>query len=465
MNTFVNSVNNMTTTTNGMPSYKLDQSITDLFFNIGAARNNPDIVNQFMVAYGADKLLAMKTLFWCRDVRGGAGERQTFRTIMTALELIDPGVVIKNLHLFAEYGRFDDLFIFESKLIGRYAIALYAECLKRGDGLAAKWSPRKGPNAVALTKKLQMTPKQYRQLIVGLSNTVEQKMCAQDWTGIEYDHVPSVAAARYQAAFGRHDEAGYNVYKEALKSGDAKINAKAVFPHDVIRGGRNGNWDVANAQWDALPNYMDGRRILPISDVSGSMDVKASGSVTCMDVSVALGLYCSGKNTGAFRDLIITFDDQPQMVKVTGDLRNRVGECLSLPWGGSTNFEATFDLILNHAINNNVPQSDMPEVLICLSDMGFDRASHNHSGYTAVKLAKKKYEEANYNMPLLVFWNLNSGMNNGKPALNCEPGVVLVSGFSPIILKSVLSCDFNSITPEALCLTVLNSERYSCVSI
>lgn len=468
MNSFVNSVGNMTTTTNGMPAYKVTKSLTDLFFGIGAARNNPGIVDQFIDVFKDSPLLALKCLFWVRDVRGGAGERKVFRDIMGALETHSPDIVVKNIHLVPEYGRFDDLLVFSTPAVREAAMKVFAEAITSGNGLAAKWAPReksaKKKDAFDLMRVLGMSSKQYRKTIAAMTKVVETNMCAKDWTGIEYDHVPSVASARYQAAFGRNDPTGYTKFKESLKSGTTKINASSIFPHDVIRGGKSGDWDVADAQWKALPNYMNDKKILPISDVSGSMCCPASGSVTCMDVSVALGLYCSEKNTGPFKDLIVTFSSTPTLERMTGRLEDRVSQCSDMPWGGSTDFAATFDLILRHAINNNVPAKDMPEVLICFSDMQFDEADDSNSGFTAVKMAKNKFNQYGYKTPLLVFWNLNGSYGN-KPSSNQEDGVVLVSGFSPAIMKSVLACDFDNITPEAMVLSVLNSDRYAAVTI
>lgn len=465
MNKFVTAVQTpMTTTTNGMTAFPVDNSsVTDLFFNAGAARNNPNIVQQFVDSFRKNPLLTLKLGFWMRDVRGGAGERKVFRDVLQILEMQQPEVLLKNLHLVPFYGRWDDLQVLSTPVVKQAVYELYKHALlTEANGLAAKWCKRKGPFAVGLTKYLGMTPKQYRKLIVGLSNTVEQKLCAQEFGNIDYEHVPSVAASRYQATFTRHDPQGYGAYKEALASGDAKINASVVFPHDVIRGGKNGDWAVAEAQWKALPNYTNSTRILPISDVSGSMTCRASGSVTCMDVSIALGLYLAEKNTGPFKDLVCTFDNTPRLIQFSGSLEKRVQELANAPWGGSTNFEATFDLILQKAKRHNVPTEDMPEVLVCLSDMQFNQASRGD--FTAVEMAKQKYEDAGYKCPLLVFWNLNGEYDN-KPSANNENGVVMVSGFSPSIMKAVLACDFDKITPEAMMLSVLNSERYAGVTL
>jgi hypothetical protein len=473
MTTFAQAVNtpSMTTTTNGMAAFdKTGNKVLDLFYNIGSSRNNPAIVQTFMTAFGEDPLLTMKCLFWARDVRQGAGERKVFRDILSTLEMVNPSAVVKNLHLVPEFGRFDDLLVFHVPAVRRVALKVFTDAIQSGNGLACKWAPRKGADAEALRKTMMMSPKQYRQTIVAGSKTVEQQMCAQKWTDIEYGQIPSIAAARYQTAFARHDFDGYTAYKEALKSGDAKVNASVLYPHDVIRsleGGGDG--DVAQAQWTALPNYVGDKRVLPISDVSGSMDCKASGSITCMDVSVALGLYLAEKNTSVFQNLICTFHTTPELFEVKGSIAEKYLLLKRAPWGGSTNFEATFNLILKKAKENNVPQEEMPEVIVCLSDMQFNCATRGYSredsyNPTAMEMIKQKYATAGYKVPMLVFWNLNAVYGNA-PSTAQENGVVLISGFSPAIMKAVLAGDFDSISPYKMMLDVLNSTRYEGVQV
>ncbi len=476
MNTFVNSAMapNMTTTTNGMAALdKTGSKLVDLFFSIGSARNNPEIAKTFFTAFGENKLLAMKCLFWARDVRGGAGERQTFRNILVELENVDLTSVLKNMKLIPEFGRFDDLLVFTNVHARKLALKVFGDAILAGNGLACKWAPRKGNDAVALTKQLGLSPKQYRKLIVQGSNTVEQKLCAQEYSQIEYSKLPSIAAARYQNTFNKHDLDRYTQYKEALKSGDAKINANAIFPHTIVKSVFHGDSEVASAQWEALPNYVGDKKILPVSDVSGSMTCSAGGNTTCMDVSIALGLYLAAKNTGPFKDLICTFNSEPEFVKPEGDLATKVAQLQNAPWGGSTNIEKTFELILGKATEGNAKQEDMPEYVVILSDMQFDQATRNYGSFrsvsqgynpTALEMIRHKYEVAGFSMPVLVFWNLNASYGNA-PATSSENGIVMISGFSPSIMKAVLAMDIDSISPYSMMMSVLDSDRYSMVTV
>ena len=345
-------------------------------------------------------------------------------------------------------------------------------------GLCAKWQDRQGSNANKIRSYMRLTPKEYRKLLVNLSDTVETKMCANRWDEINFSHVPSVAAARYQKAFGLHTP-NYATYKAALASGDpsVKISAGAVYPYDVIRSLRNGDTTVANAQWNALPNYLEGsdENILPVVDVSGSMSgVAVSGSVTAMDVSISLGLYLSERMGGVFKDQFVTFSATPALQKVTGTLKQRYDQMSLSEWGMNTDIHAVFKLILTAGVKHKVPQSEMPTKVLILSDMEFDACvtadvsggassrGRYHSGggavsVSAMEMIEKEFATAGYKLPQIVFWNLNGRAGNSPVTYN-KVGAALVSGFSPSIVKSVLGGE--EMTPLSILLKTVMIQRY-----
>lgn len=337
--------------------------------------------------------------------------------------------------------------------------------------LASKWMPRQGKTAFWLRGLVGLSPKQWRKTLVNLSNTVEQKMCAKEWNDINFAHVPSVAAARYNSAFLKNAPEAYTAYKESLVKGDAKINASAIFPHDVVRGvlyGSGVDADVVDAQWKSLPNYMEGNEgnILVLSDVSGSMSsANASGKITAMDISIALGLYISERLEGPFKDMVLTFSDNSKFHTVRGkSIASRIQNLSQADWGGTTNFQSSFNAILKVAKENEVAAEDMPKYLVVLSDMEFDQAEHSyeHNAKTNFQAAKEKFEQAGYEFPKIVFWNLaNRGSN--VPVRYNEQGVALVSGFSPSIMKSILSS--KEMTPQSIMLNTVMVARYDVPSV
>jgi hypothetical protein len=342
------------------------------------------------------------------------------------------------------------------------------------DGLCAKWLARQGTEANKIRSYMKLTPKQYRKLLVGLSNTVEQKMCAQDWSGIVYPHVPSVAAGRYQKAFLKHDPSGYAAYKAKLVAGEAKINASVAYPYDVVRALRNGDKTVSNEQWKALPNYLEGsdENILPVVDVSGSMDgVRVAGSITALDVAVSLGLYVSERMGGVFKDQFVTFSGAPALVKLKGSLSQRYDQMARSAWGMNTDIQAVFKMILKAAVDHKVDQKEMPTKILILSDMEFDRCivagDGKKNGYYAtnagpvsvgaMSMIEKEYAAAGYKVPQIVFWNL-SGRSGNSPVTYNKVGAALVSGFSPSIVKSVLGGE--EMTPISIMLKTVMISKY-----
>jgi hypothetical protein len=467
MSTFVEAVANQEArTANGMKARKsTSNAVVDLFYNIGASRGK-DIVPAFTAAYVADKNLALRIALWARDARGGAGERELFRSVLKHLEKTDKDAALALLKKVPELGRWDDIFVFTDKDLKTAAYTMLGDALREKNGLAAKWTPRKGEVAREVREFFGMSPKFYRKSLVALTKVVETQMCAKDWDNINFSHVPSVAASRYKKAFNRNTTKFAEYVAELVKGTDpkVKVNAGAIFPYDVLKNVAYGNFnktetDHVIAQWEALPNYVGDASILPLVDVSGSMSCPAgkNSSVTCMDVAVSLGLYLAEKNTGKFKDTFLTFSDKPELLTLKGDVVQKMQQMVKSDWSMSTNLHAAFNKILDVAVKGNVPQSEMPAMVLILSDMQFNACvKHDDS---AMEMIERKFGAAGYTVPQVVFWNLNSSDN--VPVKADKSGAALVSGFSPAITKALLAADMNEFTPEGIMLKTVMSDRYN----
>jgi len=475
MNTFVNAVVNQSARTeNGMKARQSTaNALTDLFFKIGAMRGQ-NVIPAWTAARVQDAGLAARIALWARDIRGGAGERKIFRDILVDLANTDQVRASDVMRKVPELGRWDDLLVLVGTPMEEQAFFMIQCALEDNMGLCAKWMPRQGPVAAKLRNYLGWTPKFYRKRLVELTKVVETQMCAKDWDNINFNHVPSVASARYKKAFSRHTEK-YKEWAAALVSKDpevakeVKVNAGAVYPYDVLKGmighyRSNYNQDNLNhilAQWEALPNYVGDANVLPIVDVSGSMTSPAGGynsksGVTCLDVSVSLGLYLADKNKGKFKDTFLTFSGKPELLHLEGNILDKAKQMVDSKWEMNTNLHAAIEKILQVAIEGNVPQEEMPQTLLILSDMQFDQCARYDD--TAMQMIARKYADAGYSMPNIVFWNLSA--HDNVPAKFNDNGVALVSGFSPAIVKGVLAADLDNFTPEAIMLKTIMSDRY-----
>lgn len=456
--------NNTALTENGCAAHHSSLSSCLDFFYISGASRGKDIKADFVKALAENKDVAIRTLLWLRDAREGAGERQQFKDLLNVLVEHQDKVLEQIIPLIPELGRWDDVLIFEGTKFQAQAFDLITKALADGNGLCAKWLPRQGKTASALRKHMKIkTPREYRKMLVELTNVVETQMCAKQWDQIDFEKVPSVAAARYQKAFGRNAEKEYEEYKAKLEKGEAKINASVVYPYDVVKSVTHGDGVVASAQWNALPNYLEGseERFLPIVDVSGSMSCKVGGATsksetTCMDVAVSLGLYLSERGKGVLKDVFMTFSEQPQLIRLEGTLQQRVASLKKAPWGMSTNIQAVFNTLLGVAKQYSVPANEMPTKLLIVSDMQFNSCIRDGNQVTAYQAFKQAYEESGYRLPQIVFWNVNCSSGT-VPVTKGTEGTALVSGFSPAIMKSLLS---GGMTPESVMLDAVMKDRY-----
>ena len=474
---------NRTFTENGAVTNRSTLSdCLDLFSTVGALREADDreIINRFLRAYEENRDLAVKTLFYARDVRGGLGERRVFRVILKWLADNHPESVCKNISYIAEYGRFDDLLTLMNTSCEKAMMACIEEqlktdleALKTEDAeisLLGKWLPSvntSNANSVAMAKRiaraLGMTDAEYRKALSALRakiRIIENNLRERDYT-FDYSKQPSKAMFKYRKAFLRNDKERYTEFLGKVERGEATLHADTVYPYELVepflRNFRSHSAEEIaslNATWASLPDFAGDENALAVVDTSGSMYGYYNPSPA--SVAFSLGLYFAERNKGAFANHFITFSERPQLIELKGDtFYDRLRYATSFNEVANTNIEATFDLILNTAVKNHLPQSEMPERLIIISDLEFDYCTKDAS-ISNFENAKAKFAARGYELPRLVFWNVAS-RNLQQPVTMNEEGVMLVSGCTPRIFSMVAS---DAVSPYALMLEVLESPRY-----
>ena len=470
-------------------------AVLDFFASGGAMRYNTEseIFDLFHKAFVQDNLLALKCLFYFRDIRGGQGERKIFRVIFKQLGNLHSEKIVRNLDNVVKYGRWDDLFCLEntkawydtSKFIQKQ---FETDIVNEKTGLypvslLGKWLPSVNASS-HLTKKrgkyfakfFGLQQSEYRKILSKLRTAIdvlEKKMTTKQWSEIDYQKVPSVAGLKYRGAFSRNDEKRYGKYLEDVASGKKKINASTLYPYDIVKkfiGGYGmkpvGEQEVQtlDAMWNNLPNYLvdQPHRGLVVCDTSGSM-YGGFGSVSPIDVSVSLAIYLAERNDDpTFGNAFLTFSSRPQLQRIAkGNILEKVSALSRADWGYNTNLQAVFDVILETAKNKNLGNDNLPEKLYIVSDMEFDSACENdeNSNYTTIK---KKFEAEGFKCPELIFWNVNA---NGKqvPVTKDDHGTCMVSGCSPAILTAILSG--KEIDPIQVMLDAIDIDRYSSVVV
>ena len=492
---------NFTYTENGAITHKTTKSDLLDMFAMGAAmrkRSDSDVILMFRKAYTENPVYALKCLFYIRDVRGGQGERRFFRVVMKDLASWDTEAARRNLRYVPEFGRWDDLYVFVGTPLENDAfnfmkeqLALDVEC--KTPSLLAKWlksentSSAESRRLANITRQhFGMNHKQYRKTLSVLRNRiniVERLMSENRWDEIEFDKIPSKAGMIYKNAFARHDlereksAKEVQTYAEFARDTTKKVNAKTLYPYECVEEAAklmgSTHWGscrvsmddtdrlMVNKFWDNLTDYFNGASLnaLAVVDTSSSM------WGTPVYVATSLGMYCAEKANGPFAGHYVSFSRNPRLVKVEGvDFCDKVDRIIRTDLCENTDIEKTFDMLLNTAIRNRCSQEDLPQNIIIISDMEFDRA-RRHSYYDANQLnaetlmegIARKWTDAGYEMPHLIFWNVDARQNN-IPMLGNGP-ISYVSGFSPSIFQTIMTGK----TGYELMMEKLNDERYAII--
>lgn len=501
---YIENVLNKSTTENGALGYITSGSnLLDLNFSTSSLRNASDdtIIDKFLRAYEEDNLLAIKWLFFARDVRGGLGEKRIFRVIMNYIfqnKLYHKNILSDIIHIIPEYGSWKDImWLLDKSLLSGKKMREVSETILRiinnqliedkrsmnkkiDISLLAKWLPSINTSSLQskklaklICKYLRMDDKVYRKTLSRLRayiKIVEQKMSSRKWNKIDYSIVPSRANLIYSKAFLRHDKERREEYLQSVSKGESKINAGTLYPYDIVH-----KYDIKSINqyvpvddslevlWSSLPNNIpNNESTIVVADGSGSMlSTIGNSSLTALEVANSLAIYFAEKLNGPFKNKYITFSKNPQLVDLSKykTLRDKLMWALRYNEISNTDIEKVFGLILNICINNKLNQSDMPSNIIIISDMEFDMSVNDDLNKSLFDQISIRYNRYGYKLPRLVFWNVNS-RTNLIPITRNEYGIALVSGFSPSIADMILS---NKLDPLEVLLDKLNSKRYSLV--
>ena len=475
-------------TENGAIKHNSTLSAVYDLFAVGAAyrsRDNGECLFLFNQAFRENPDLAMKCLFYIRDVRGGQGERRFFRVIINHLAKRHKDVLIKNIDKIPEYGRWDDLYSLvgtpveaEALMLMQNQLAIDCEALASGKNtpvsLLGKWL--KSCNASSITTKelgnttrkfFSLSQREYRKLLSSLRsriNIVEKLMSENRWEEIQFDKIPSKAGLIYKDVFARRPETAER-YRQFISSKETKVNAGTLYPYEVVRKAYSGSIvddptvrEAVNKYWDNLTDYFNGSELnaLCVCDTSGSMIWGYDSSTSPIDVATSIAMYCAERMGGPFKDHYISFSRNPKLIKVEGiDFVDKVRRIRGANLCENTDIEKVFSLILDTCCIYGLRQEELPEYIIVISDMEFDSGSMQSTRYmgTLMENIRVKWNRFGYKMPKLIYWNV-SARNNNIPDLSAD--VSYVSGFSPSIFQQIMSGK----TGIDLMLEVLNSERY-----
>jgi len=500
---------NMKLTENGGLAYKSSLNpVLDLFALGGAyrTRDESDCISLFQKAFRANEKYAMKCLFYLRDIRGGQGERRFFRIVLNWLAKNEPDTVRRNMAQISNMGRWDDYYCLvdtslEKEMFEFLGNQLILDMQCETPSLLGKWL--KSENASSKETKilgfktresLRLSHKSYRKILTKLRtkiNVLEKLMSEGRWEEIEFDKIPSKAGFKYRNAFARRDIIAKK-YEAFTKDENTEVNAKDLFVHEIVhkaifhdrdnryingleRSDRQTERAMINKYWKNVPDYFEGNEgsFLCMCDTSGSM--AGSDANSPIFPAIALSMYCAERLSGPYKDHFLTFSSSPSLVEITGiDFVDKASKIYKNSIVENTNLESAFDLVLTTAQKHHLSQSDLPNTIVVLSDMEIDNCtggdhwsrwngwSNNcrnawtrENADTMMESMRKKWNAAGYEMPKLVFWNLQARQDTFLQ--KADNTVSFVSGFSTSTFKSLLSGK----SGVDLMLNVLDSDRYA----
>lgn len=442
--------------------------VLDMFAMGGAMRkrSDDDVITMFSSAYRADPTHALRCLFYLRDVRGGQGERRFFRVCFKWLANKHPEEVEHLIKFVREYGRWDDLFeLFDTPCEPAMLGYIHWALRMNEDHLLYKWMP--SINASSRTTQARgrkfanefgLSERQYRKMLSegrATMNLVETLMSQNRWNQIAFDKLPSRAGLLYKNAFMRREETRER-YAAFMNNASTKVNASVLNPVDIAHQIFNSYYANATERnawqkyWDNLKDYYEGREEpgIAVVDVSGSM------MGVPMEAAVSMGAYIAERGKGPFQNHFITFSGTPELVEFKGsDIYDKFHRARQAHWGQNTNIEAVFNLLLETAVRNRTDPRDMPKTIYIFSDMEFDgcvisgpareysyydRVNHLNKSQinTVIEAQVSKWRRYGYEVPKVIFWNLDARHEN-IPAIG--PRFSYVSGFSMTMVSEILS--------------------------
>ena len=481
----------------------VDDPLVAFFYRTVRGIDSTRLIKLFKDPFIFNPIGALRLLMYTRDTRGGKGERDIFKTcyqwLITQFGKSDMLIMLtKNM---VQFGRWEDLlnFCFETNMED-LACEIFATQLKKDKvdmeanelcSLAGKWAPtekcahdRKHHSCLKIARllypdnpktRLKRYRKEYLVPLRAHIRVIEPQLCANKWGEIEYSKVPSCAMNKYRHAFENHDLIRFEKYIENVRKGETDIKASQIYPYQLVHtylskfmrryGSRPIEQvdDVIEVQWDQLVKDLKAsgtlKNALAMADVSGSMF--GSEPISPIYNSIALSILFAQTSQGGFENLILTFSERPEFIDCSADtLRGRITKTRSANWGMTTNIQNAFELILNVAITQKVSQDNMVKHLFIFSDMQFDEANRKYS--TNFEELKRKFNEAGYDLPIVIFWNLASRTID-FPTKSDQENVFLVSGFSPAIMKAII--ETGTPNPVHLIQQIIDDPKYSCITL
>lgn len=175
-----------------------------------------------------------------------------------------------------------------------------------------------------------------------------------------------------------------------------------------------------------------------------------------LDVCMSLGVYFSELNTGAFHNVVASFDNTSKLMTLSGTFSEKINylrkNCRGM---GGTNFQSLVDLIVDtRKAHPEMPLEDFPETLLVVSDMQFNPT---RTWWDDEEWASKEVEKTNYETAIaklsevfpkefvdnfkIVWWYCSNRPTSDFPSTMENAGTYMMSGYDGAIISFLLGGD------------------------
>lgn len=471
---------NMAYTENGDLAYKSTGNKNLDFFGIAASLryDNQQAVDLFYEAYKEDKVLAIKNLFYLRDIRSGLGERRIFRNLYQSFMGKDSHTALLFLDEISAYGRYDDylplLETEQGKAVASFLKEQFDKDLinkkeRKSISLLPKWLPSINASnantrkyARLLTGFWNMQKSDYRKALSFLRKglIIENNLRENDFT-FAYESVPSQAHHKYHNVFVAKDEERYDTYLQAVSQGKASIKTETLAPYQIIASYPYNPWfteakDVAfmNLCWDKM------KKNLPKSSANTIVVRDGSGSMTSenglpLQIATSMAILFAEQLEGDFNNTFITFSSEPRLVKLMGEtLDKKLDEIYKYEDWSNTDISKVYDIVLEMGMKAKEKGLKPIENILIISDMEFDEGTENVPTYESIRA---KFFAAELPFPRIIYWNVAA--RNVHFASDNLANTLFVSGRSKYIIDNII----NGKMPDAISYMKEALAKYSFV--
>lgn len=214
-----------------------------------------------------------------------------------------------------------------------------------------------------------------------------------------------------------------------------------------------------NKQFDGLvetgkQNLRPDNKLLVVRDISSSMTSCGRGTnMSAYAIAKSMALYFSAMFDGPFKDAYATFSDTCKLCKWQGKTAIEKWANDTDSNFGSTNFQAVAEMLVK--IRKNVPESEFPTGVLCISDGDFNWCGVNESNFNKFRktLLSGGFSKDFVENFKLILWDIPNSYYGNSTRAKFEdfadaPNNFYISGYDPAAVAFIMGTEQRQVTPK-----------------